>query len=86
VTIRFIFRLPPYAQQVNVRIVKRMDPPTDPRLKGEEGTAPLLCPQCLLRSVYVCQRDEYACRVGHGTIITGEELAAWWRDALVGDV
>ena len=81
--LRLYFRNHPDAQFVNIQIVKGML--TDPQPVGGEAT-PLLCPQCLRRSRYLCASDLYACPVGHGVVITGEELAGYFRDVLVGDV
>jgi hypothetical protein len=87
VTLRLYVRLLPDAQRVNIQIVKAPLTPVEPDPRPVEGVeAPLLCPQCLRRSRYLCQPDWYTCPVGHGVVITGEELAGYFQDALVGDV
>jgi hypothetical protein len=70
---RLYVRLSPYAQHVNIVKVSLMEPPV-------EQTQPILCPHCLRRSVYSFQRDEYSCPVGHGVVITVEQLADYFLD------
>jgi hypothetical protein len=82
--VRLIIRLPADAQHVNIQIVKgglMADPSPTPKPVEQEGS-PILCPQCMRRSNYLFNVDLYACPVGHGVVITGEELASYFRDAL----
>jgi hypothetical protein len=53
--------------------------PELPAYLKQEPSA-ILCPQCLRQSVYWFMFDQYECPVGHGTVITGEELASYFRE------
>jgi hypothetical protein len=77
--VRLLLRLPPNAQRVNIQIVKGAV--MEPVKQTERESSPILCPVCFRRSNYLFSVDLYACPIGHGVVITGEELLAYYEEA-----
>lgn len=77
--LRIFIRLPPYAQRVNIAIVKAVKM-AKPGPLGFELT-PIICPHCFRRTVLIFQRDQYECPKCRVVVITSEELHNYYEDA-----